>query len=393
MSSPAVTNFNLSHKNSLNMAPQFDLSKHIPPKYDIFGRIKKVQFGPNQEKVNILSELENIRLPWSSKADSNHEPMTRTKLLENRKKEKVPDITYDLDRDGYVGARDYVLAKRYDKNNDGKLDDKERKEAYEAINKNVEDNFVWNLDNQGSNRGYRILQKRGKIVDAEDFMPLRETYPEHPMTSIQPPLKTLNDLKARRKHSTKIDIDEKILKREEATKLMKMNENVNYNIIPASDGPREYQTLKEKKKKEHQQARLNCGLKETEDDIKIKDKDPSLNYVHNPKHKTYKDLKDEIRKENMEESHKLAHQHRKNEIERLNDREDEILEKLYHNNEERFTINKLKEIRKKETLDYNMKTFPSKHLESMAMNYQNSPILKKRKNGGGSRKVSMRVLM
>ena len=40
--------------------------------------------------------------------------MTRTELLELRKKEAIPDISYDLDGDGYVGGRDYVVARRFD---------------------------------------------------------------------------------------------------------------------------------------------------------------------------------------------------------------------------------------------------------------------------------------
>lgn len=111
-----------------------------------------------RESQNVLAERDKINMPWSAKVKS-EEPMTRTKLLENRRKEKIPDISYDLDRDGFVGGRDYVLAKRFDKDKDGKLNEKERKEAYEAIYNNEEDKYVWNLDNQGSNRAYRILQK------------------------------------------------------------------------------------------------------------------------------------------------------------------------------------------------------------------------------------------
>ncbi len=85
--------------------------------------------------------------------------MTRTKLFENRKKEKVPDISYDLDRDGFVGGRDYFLAKKFDYDNDGKLSEKERKDAYDAINNNYESKFVWGLEKEGSNRPCRILQK------------------------------------------------------------------------------------------------------------------------------------------------------------------------------------------------------------------------------------------
>ena len=45
----------------------------------------------------------------------------------------MPDISYDLDGDGYVGGRDYVLSKMYDKDGDGKLNTSERKAADEAV--------------------------------------------------------------------------------------------------------------------------------------------------------------------------------------------------------------------------------------------------------------------
>lgn len=40
--------------------------------------------------------------------------MTFTKLKEYRKAEALPDISYDLDGDGLVGGRDYVVARRFD---------------------------------------------------------------------------------------------------------------------------------------------------------------------------------------------------------------------------------------------------------------------------------------
>ena len=48
----------------------------------------------------------------------------------------MPHISYDLDGDGYVGGKDYVVAKQFDKDGDGKLDADERKAALEAL-KNV----------------------------------------------------------------------------------------------------------------------------------------------------------------------------------------------------------------------------------------------------------------
>ena len=45
----------------------------------------------------------------------------------------MPDISYDLDGDGYVGGRDYVLSKKFDLDGDGKLNSSERKAADDAI--------------------------------------------------------------------------------------------------------------------------------------------------------------------------------------------------------------------------------------------------------------------
>jgi hypothetical protein len=112
---------------------------------------------PGPEYKNILSNKTEIKNPWNSHTIT--DPMTRTKLQENRKREKVPDISYDLDMDGYVGGKDYFLAKQFDKDLDGKLCEKEKKEAYDAILNGYENRFVFNLEKTGSKRPYRIMQK------------------------------------------------------------------------------------------------------------------------------------------------------------------------------------------------------------------------------------------
>jgi hypothetical protein len=62
--------------------------------------------------------------------------MSKTELTTLRQKDRMPDISYDLDGDGYVGNRDFVLAKVFDKDGDGKLNQTEKRQALEAI-KNV----------------------------------------------------------------------------------------------------------------------------------------------------------------------------------------------------------------------------------------------------------------
>ncbi len=57
-------------------------------------------------------------------------------MNDDRRVEKVPHISYDLDGDGQVGGRDYVIAKHFDKDGDGRLNTNEKKQALEAV-KNV----------------------------------------------------------------------------------------------------------------------------------------------------------------------------------------------------------------------------------------------------------------
>jgi hypothetical protein len=64
------------------------------------------------------------------------EKKTRTKMLETRKKEILPDISYDLDGDGFVGGHDYVVARRFDVGFKNSLTKEEREKAIEAV-KNV----------------------------------------------------------------------------------------------------------------------------------------------------------------------------------------------------------------------------------------------------------------
>ena len=68
--------------------------------------------------------------------------------------------------------------------------------------------MVWNVDQSGAQRSYRIMQKRGVVVDADDFLPIRNTYPDHPMSKIEPAHRTFGDLKADRNATNRKIIDE-----------------------------------------------------------------------------------------------------------------------------------------------------------------------------------------
>jgi hypothetical protein len=61
----------------------------------------------------------------SGTAGTEHERRTKTVILKERKKARMPDISYDLDKDGVVNDRDYFIAKLFDQDKDGKLSNEE----------------------------------------------------------------------------------------------------------------------------------------------------------------------------------------------------------------------------------------------------------------------------
>ncbi len=121
---------------------QFDPTKHQMPRIDVFGWNLNIKKKPGDDGSNILSQ--NTRIPdwWSRPGMTDEQKQTRTKLAEQRHAERIPHISYDLDGDGFVGGKDYVVAKIFDKDGDGKLDESERKLAFEAL-RNVSFNYIF----------------------------------------------------------------------------------------------------------------------------------------------------------------------------------------------------------------------------------------------------------
>ena len=129
-------------------------------------------------------------------------------MLETRKKEVVPDASYDLDGDGFVGGRDYVVARRFDEGFKNYLTPDERQKAIDAVKdvsnifqfiisvifQGYEEKFIWNVEASGAQRQFRIMQKRGMMVDSDDFQGVGGTYPEHPLGEVKPDLKTCTEL-------------------------------------------------------------------------------------------------------------------------------------------------------------------------------------------------------
>lgn len=254
------------------VASAFDPTTHKPPRVDQFGYNKETHKGRellNRNAKNALTEDVKVPTWWVGKRirDKNFgsgslslapgevprsssfgladtmpagsrgmlsklnaspppvvvpEKMTKTKLLAERRAEMVPHISYDLDGDGFVGGRDYVVARRFDEGVKNYLTQSERKKAFDAL-KNVsklliltpflqgfEHNYTWDVEaSGGGGRPYRIMQKRGAMVDAEDFADVTATYPKHPMCDVVPDHANQTELIEHRKHVEREDIKAK----------------------------------------------------------------------------------------------------------------------------------------------------------------------------------------
>ena len=93
-------------ESSFNDLPNssFDPLTHIPPKYDIYGYLKTTN---ENNRYNILSERDKIKIPWEENNIRNN-PLTRSELIERRKKERMPEIK--------INEEDYRIRKKENNN-------------------------------------------------------------------------------------------------------------------------------------------------------------------------------------------------------------------------------------------------------------------------------------
>lgn len=124
---------------------------HRPPRFYANGKDipaeKLVKGGMN---TSILAENIKVPLQWAQSASSINERMTKTKLDMLRRKSNLPHPSFDVDQDGHVSVTDLFLAKRFDKDKDGKLNEEELANAKQAIASGYKDQFVFGLERTGA---------------------------------------------------------------------------------------------------------------------------------------------------------------------------------------------------------------------------------------------------
>jgi hypothetical protein len=286
-----------------------------------------------------------------------HEPKTRTRteLFEKRKADKIPDPSYDLDGDGQVGGQDLVLGRRFDKDNDGRLNTAELETAKQAIKDGVHDQYVWGVEQSGRSRPYRIMQKRGVIIDNDDFGPVEATYPKEERPN--PKYRSLSELKVARSdetraHISKAQADWKGAHSQAAFAIVRCDDK--YVSSP------QYTTQSQKRSLERSQARSSVGLG-LPSDLKCAST-LSLGYVEKPLWSTKRTLNEARRKDQLESlSEKQGgDQEFINSDRRLASREEKQV--VIVRDGENKTWTSIKEQQRVSTNEYNHKTFSERSI-------------------------------
>lgn len=70
-------------------------------------------------------------------------------MLHQRKENRKPHISYDIDNDGLVSHKDYFFAKLYDKDNNGYLTEQQLKKCREDLKQDkIENNYEFGFENK-----------------------------------------------------------------------------------------------------------------------------------------------------------------------------------------------------------------------------------------------------
>lgn len=111
--------------HNLGKRMSFDPTKHLSPKFDIYGNPKQRVLTAGDDNYNNGVFDKSIRIPanWNGPNPGK----TRTKLFADYKAEFLPHPSFDIDGDGIVGGRDLVIAKKFDLDRDGILNEQEKK--------------------------------------------------------------------------------------------------------------------------------------------------------------------------------------------------------------------------------------------------------------------------
>ena len=306
------------------------MASHTTPRYNLNGNLVMMKSPQEPQKV---------KDPWTGTPAVT----TRTQLLQNRKAETLPDPSFDLDNDGHVGNVDLFVSKRFDVDKDGKLNAIERANAEDALKNGFLNNFRIGLESIGSNSRLRTLQKRGVVVENDNYEKIKETYPMMRHTSLPVITSRTQLLNERKKMKNVAKPLDNIFRIE--TSMKKPDGYV--------ENPK-HTSIKDIKSEYNLSLRQKMGMTCREDIKPVQVL--STGYMKNPRYYSQKQMTDEKRKELLDNLHTKANYNYISREEHLLEREKYLIS---HNpiGSEGLTMHEIKEKQRLKTNDYNLKTF------------------------------------
>lgn len=163
--------------------------QHLPPHFDLRGQL--VRSKP-------LPQCQRLPPGWAEGFSSR----TQRQVQEERRLERIPDLTYDLDLDGKVGGQDMVISSLFDFDKNGRLEPEERKAAEAALaavslTQGIASKFTWGTESALRQGTQRLRQVRGVTIDGDDSSALQSTYPKFPVQQTDRP-STFSELQRHR---------------------------------------------------------------------------------------------------------------------------------------------------------------------------------------------------
>jgi hypothetical protein len=159
-------------KTGYTVSNGFNKLEHQCPVYSNKGFEIPIKKGFENGKILASS----IEIP---KAWGEVQQTKRTVTSLKRKRKIIPDPSYDLTGDGTVSAKEYLIAKIFDKDGDGILNDEEKAECIKQLKDGYEKKFLFGLDGQLASVNYGknqtdvvknlVKQVNGKIIRHEYY--------------------------------------------------------------------------------------------------------------------------------------------------------------------------------------------------------------------------------
>ncbi|OMJ76168.1 hypothetical protein SteCoe_24502 [Stentor coeruleus] len=281
------------------------------------------------------NKTEQTKNPWPG----NPKTKSRQELLSQRKKELLPHPSFDIDKDGFVSQKDYFISKQFDKDKDGMLNDIEKTEAENALKTGFLDKYMFGLESRVPNADARVIQQRGVIMDGDSGYKLLETYPMMRNNSL-PAITSRKQMISMRKHMPVTGRAYDNVFRVDTIRV----EPEGYVKEPKISS---FKTIKESFS---QTIRSKVGLSEPNDFKSAKS--PSTEYVKFPKFSSQTQMKSEKKIELLKNLHEKADYNHISREEHLREREKYL---IFYN--EGKTLKEIKEQQRKDTNEYNQKTF------------------------------------